>query len=134
MFSTLLPLVQLGLLFLFMLVMQQCAVRVLARIDGFKSTRYNLSTLGPILHFWRWGSVCITGWAWGRTVKITAFQHHIHLKLISFMGGGEILLPLENATYSFSSTIRGEIVKITLAPKVYTLGAGVAKLVREQYL
>lgn len=113
----------------------QCLVmRLVARREGFKPVTYNLSELGPIIQTYRWGSVQIGKSArWGRAVTITLFHKHIHLKMNKGFGGGEILLPLESAEYSFSSWMNDEVVSIAIHGKTYVFGKKVTKIVKQHY-
>lgn len=120
--------------FLFVCSIQQIVVRLLARKDGFQPINYNLQDVGPALISYRWGSVVINkGTRWGRVVTITLFKRHIHLKLMALFGGGELIIPLQGASYSFSRWIRGELVDITIDGKTYRFGGSITQAVKQHY-
>lgn len=125
--------INVGLLLAFFAA-HQLAVRLMARRDGFRPIKHDLKRLGPVLATYRWGSVRIGASSrWGRTVNVTLFSNHIHLKLIKFFGGGEILIPLDYASYSFSHWIHGEVVDINVNGKIYAFGKNIAKIARQYY-
>lgn len=122
-----------GLLLAFFAI-HQGVVRLIARRDGFRPIKHDLKRLGPVLAAYRWGSVRIgPSSRWGRTVNVTLFKNHIHLRLIKFLGGGEILIPLDYASYSFSHWMHGEVVDITVNGKTYAFGRDIAKIAKQYY-
>jgi hypothetical protein len=86
-----------------------------------------------VLFTYRWGSVRIGLTRWGRNVRITGYKDHIHLKLMALFGGGEILLPLTEAEFSFSRGLYGEVVDVTIGGKTFGFGRDVAKMIRQHY-
>lgn len=125
--------INVGLLVAFFAI-HQLVVRLMARRDGFRPIKHNLKRLGPVLMAYRWGSVRIgSSTRWGRTVNVTLFRSHIHLRLIKFFGGGELLIPLDYASYSFSHWIHGELVDITVNGKTYTFGQKIAEMAKKYY-
>ncbi len=121
-------------LVLFVLSIQQLIVRFWAKRDGFRPVVHNLDDFGPVLLSNRWGSVAINNrGAWQRTVTITLFRSYIHLKLLGVFGGGELLIPLQAASYSFSSWMRGELVDIMVYGQTYRFGRDMPKIVKQHY-
>lgn len=122
-----------GLLLAFFAI-HQLVVRFIARRNGFRPIKHDLKRFGPVLATYRWGSVRIgSSSRWGRTVNVTLFSNHIHLRLNKFFGGGEILIPLDYASYSFSHWIHGEVVDITVNGKTYAFGRDIAKMAKQYY-
>ena len=119
--------------FLLVFSTQFVVVRFWAKKDGFKPITYNLRDFGPVLLTNRWGSVGINKRAWGRTVTITLFRQHIHLKLAAYLGGGELVIPLQGAIYSFSRWRRGDLVNIQVDRKTYQFGGPIPKAVKQHY-
>ncbi|GBC60965.1 hypothetical protein DENIS_1925 [Desulfonema ishimotonii] len=105
----------------------------LARRSGFRKTETTPGSMGPVLFFYKWGSVRIGAARYGRNVRITAYKKFIHLRLMRLFGGGEILLPMKNAKFSFSRGLYGEVVDIEIGEKTYGFGRDVAKMVRKHY-
>lgn len=108
-------------------------MRFFARRAGFRKTDDYPIYMGAELFFYRWGSVR-TGWTvYGRNVRITGYENFIHLKLMAFFGGGEMLLPMRDAQFEFSQGLYGEVVDVCIGDRRYGFGRDVAKMVRLHY-
>lgn len=108
-------------------------LRFLAKRNGFRKMEIDHESMGPVLFFYRWGSVRIGGPVYGRNVRITGYKDYIHLKLMWFFGGGEILLPMKDASFEFSSNLWGIQVDVTVDGEEYGFGRNVAAMVKKHY-